>query len=69
MTVKFDKFKAALEALCIQHGVVIGSELYDCPAIWDRIGDEEPIHQDCLRDHTQSSQPVPGARNDHRRKE
>lgn len=69
MTAKFDRFKAALVALCEQHGVVIGSELYDCPAVWDRIDHEEVIHQDCLRDMTQSARPQPGARNDHRRKD
>ncbi len=64
MTVKFDKFKAALVELCEKHGVVIGSELYDCPAVWERISDEPVIHQDCLRDMTQSQrpQPVNGAR-------
>lgn len=60
MTTKFDKFKVALVELCEKHGVVIG----DCPAVWDRIDDEPVIHQDCLRDMTQSQRPLPtqGAR-------
>jgi len=61
MTVKFDKFKAALIELCEEHGIVIGSESHDCPAVWDRIDHEEVIHQDCLRDMTQSQQRIPGA--------
>lgn len=59
MTVKFDRFKAALIELCEAHGIVLGSELHDCPAVWDRIGREEVIHLDCLRDFTQSQRPQP----------
>lgn len=62
MTAKFDRFKAALVKLCEEHGVVIGSELYDSPAVWDRIDHEPVIHADALTDKTQSQRPLPGER-------
>jgi hypothetical protein len=42
MSEKFDKFKAALEALCREHDVCIASAQYDSPAVYDgRISDSD----------------------------
>ena len=31
---KFERFVAALEALCIEHGVQLSTSLYDSIAVW-----------------------------------
>jgi hypothetical protein len=55
VSAKFDNFKAALEALCLEHRCTIGSSRYDSPAVFDMDAREQPIYQDCLDDMTDQS--------------
>lgn len=51
-TPKFLAFKEELAALCLKHRVMLGSSLYDSPAVFDMGPDESPIHYDDLSDFT-----------------
>jgi hypothetical protein len=55
MSAKFDKFKAALIALCDEHGVMLATSEYDIIQVWDRgadIDNKEAIYGGQLEDRT-----------------
>ena len=53
MTQKFDSFKAALHALCVEHKVTLSASGYDHLQVWDMNEQGgEPIHQDAIEDKT-----------------
>lgn len=54
MTEKFDKFKAALEALCREHGVLLSGTEYEGIAVHNLESRERgcPIYCDWIEDET-----------------
>lgn len=51
-TPKFLAFRSELKALCLKHKVVLGSSLYDSPAVFDMNPGDDPIYLDDLSDFT-----------------
>lgn len=51
MTAKFDAFKKALEALCVEHGVQLAPDKYDTLQVWDLSPGDQPLPDD-LEDQT-----------------
>lgn len=62
VTTKFDAFKADLVALCARHRVMLGSSLYDAPAVYDMKDSGEAIYADQLEDRTEPQPRQEGAR-------
>ncbi len=60
MTQKFEKFKAALIALCIEHDVHLSPSQYDSLQVWERDPrnpDTLDDLNDCTTEPTESSVP------------
>lgn len=62
MTAKLDAFKAELIELCKKHRVMLGSVLYDSPAIFDMDDRNQAIFYDDLVDRTEPKPRQEGAR-------
>lgn len=53
MTAKFEKFEAALRALCIEHGVCLTTNSYGYIEVANMTEWSGPIWQDCIEDGTE----------------
>lgn len=51
MTAKFDKFVAALTALCVEHQVHLTPSGYECLEVWN-LEDDKPLSEAGIVDWT-----------------
>jgi hypothetical protein len=61
MSAKFDRFVAALEALCREHDVELCASECDYLQVWDLRPGSAPIAESLMQDRTRSSD-TPGRR-------
>ena len=65
VTQKFDKFKKALSALCIEHQVMICAGIYEQLEVWDLAPDDlSPALYMAIDDNTKPPLPKHGAKDD-----